>query len=569
MNNIILRSSSRSTRVVRYQLAAIALATGAAQAATFKNADGSIQGSFDSTVSIGTGIRTESPSNSLVSPTYDSTTFARTGGGIMGQFSGLSDQGNINYKEGRPFTTYLKGTHELLLKMPSEGLSFMARAAWARDFSATHTTGAVSGQDFVSAVPPNIQGGLSADARRDLRFKARLLDLWVSKTFDVAGQQVRVRAGNQVISWGESLYEIGGINATNAIDVNRAAQPGAQVKEFVLPAPMVSVAAGLGGGVNVEGYVQVGWNKSYLPPVGSYFSTSVVGVGSNAYGVTTTRAKDSGQWGLALRYQPKGTDLNLGAYVMNYHDKLPQTSLSPEGATIYRYPENRRMFGLSANFPVGDWAIGTELSYRPKDAVPLNPASGCVAQGGKCWADTERYQWHLTSLLALQPGNAGPILSLLKADTATLTTETVVIGYPNLKSSYAGSPIASGGLLWGNELNDVVQTGALVTPGSSVGTKYSGGINVDFNWVYDGSLIKGWQVNPGIYIRRGLFGRTPGISSQFMKGVTAVNYYVNFIQNPATWQVSANYTRFMGGRTLLDNPVRDRDFFGIVVSRNF
>ena len=30
-----------------------------------------------------------------------------------------------------------------------------------------------------------------------------------------------------------------------------------------------------------------------------------------------------------------------------------------------------------------------------------------------------------------------------------------------------------------------------------------------------------------------------------MRGVTAMNLYVNFIQNPANWQVGLNYTRFM------------------------
>ncbi|MFP3758926.1 DUF1302 family protein, partial [Cupriavidus sp. SIMBA_020] len=81
--------------------------------------------------------------------------------------------------------------------------------------------------------------------------------------------------------------------------------------------------------------------------------------------------------------------------------------------TVFRFPEDRHMIGVSANFPVGDWAIGTELSYRPRDAVPLNPASGCVAQGGNCWVDEKRFQWHLTTLYSLQPGNSGAFLKLL------------------------------------------------------------------------------------------------------------------------------------------------------------
>ena len=101
----------------------------------------------------------------------------------------------------------------------------------------------------------------------------------------------------------------------------------------------------------------------------------------------------------------------------------------------------------------------------------------------------------------------------------------------------------------GNEFNDLFATGALNTPGSAQGTKYSGGIDVDFNWVYDGTVIPGWQVNPGIFVRYGLFGNTPNVNAQFMRGVTAMNLYVNFIQNPANWQVGLNYTRFMGRPT--------------------
>ncbi len=565
-----MRRDTDFRRPLGVALAAVFTVTGnSATAFTFSNDSDTIRGSFDSNISAGTGIRTQSPSSTLVSPTYNASTGAQSGGGKLGQISGLSDQGDINYDKGDPFTTYLKGNHELLLKMPAQGLAFMARASWLRDSSATETTGNLSGQDTFNATAPIINDGLASSARDDMRFRVQLLDLWVSKTFDIADQQARLRVGNQVVSWGENIYEVGGINATNAIDVNRASQPGAQVKEYVLPAPIVSFATGIGGGFNAEVYIQTKWNESYLPPTGSYWSTSIVGKGSRAYGVETKDARDGGQYGVALRYKPEGTDLNLGLYAITYHDKLPQTTLDANGLTVYRFPEDRHMYGVSANFPVGDWAIGTELSYRPRDAVPLNPASGCVAQGGQCWVDEKKFQWHLTSIFALQPSNAGSVLNFLGADSATLTTETVVINYPGLHDNYGGSPIAPGGLLWGNQKNDLIQTGALNSPGDAKGTKYSGGIDVDFNWVYDGSLISGWQVIPGMYVRRGMFGYTPNINQQFMAGVTSVNMYVNFVQNPANWQVGLNYTSFFGPSDALTNPLRDRDFIGLNVSRNF
>ena len=534
---------------------------------------GEVKGSFDSSVSLGAGARTESPSASYVSPVYDlGGGGGISGGGNMGQFSGITDQGDINYRRGDLFTGYLKGSHELLLKMPSENLTFMARVNWLRDFVAGHVTGDLSGQDQVASMvgtAPSLRDGLPSEARTDLAFKARLLDLWVSKSFYIGENRARVRFGNQVINWGESIYEIGGINSTNAVDANKAAQPGTQVKELVLPAPMIDVSSELGSGLSVEAYIQFLWNSSYLPPVGSYWSTSTAGVGRSAYGVKKVDAKDTGQWGLALRYTPPDVPMNLGMYVMNYHDKLPQASFDSGGATVLRYAENRKLFGASANFPLGDWAVGTELSFRPNDAVSLNPASGCLAQAGKCWVDEQRWQLHMTGLLALTPSNAATILGLLGADTATFTTEAVAIMYPHLKQSYQGSPISAGGWLWGNEDNDILVSGALNYPGSAAGSKSSGGINIDFNWVYDGSLISGWQVNPGFYVRRGLYGRTPNVSAQFMSGVTSMNFYVNFLQNPQDWSVNLNYTRFVGGESILDNPVKDRDFVGLVVSRNF
>jgi hypothetical protein len=44
---------------------------------------------------------------------------------------------------------------------------------------------------------------------------------------------------------------------------------------------------------------------------------------------------------------------------------------------------------------------------------------------------------------------------------------------------------------------------------------------------------------------------------------------VSFIQNPATWQFGVNYAAFWGGKTVYDQPLRDRNFMGMYASRNF
>lgn len=560
---------------IRIKALAIAMAAGyagGAHAFTFESEGGAVRGSLDSTVSFGLGGRATGPGCG----TYVGTDLAgyTPGGGMpvgvapgcLDALSTYNDQGNLNYKKGQLFTAYLKGTHDLLLKLPDD-YKVMTRVNWVRDFAAGHGSGRVSGY-----------GGspFPGDSKDELEFKMRLLDLWISKEFDFNGERARVRVGNQVISWGESLFLPGGINQTNAMDIMRLSQPGTQLKEVFLPAPIASVATGLGHGINVEAYVQGGWKKNYFPPVGSYWSAATIGNGAAEFGdgapgvavPTASRPRNGGQYGAAVRYQPSGSEMNFGLYAMRYHDKSPVAVTPGGGAARYSYLEDRTMVGASMNFGLGNWAIGSELSYRPRDAVTLSPLNtGGVCPRDKCYAEQGRYQAHLTGLLSLTPGDHGPLLNLLGADTATLLAEAAVVRFPGLQRSYQGAPVASGGWFWGAlNGNDAVLTSG-VAP--SVGDKTSWGYNFDFSWTYDGTLIPGWQVTPEIYYFQAVKGRTPNAMALFMQGAKSSNLMVTFTQNPANWSVGINYAKFWGGYSVFDQPLRSRDFFGAYVSRNF
>lgn len=519
----------------------------------------SIQGSFDSTVTAGIGIRAKDPSCGLV---IAGATGSGAPKGCLSALAGIADQGNLNYEKGDAFTTYLKGSHELLLRLP-ENVKFMGRVSWLRDFTSTHTT------DYLSSANPANVGSLTSSAHDDLKFKARILDFWVSKEFSLGEQSARVRIGNQVISWGESLFIPGGINQTNAMDYMRLSQPGTQLKEVFLPAPIASFAAGLGNGFNFEAYAQANWNPTYFAPNGSYWSAVWgLGKGDRQHGLANIEAKNSGQYGAALRWQPEGSQLNVGLYAMRYNDKNTQFSYNANGTGKpgFVYPEDRKMYGVSANLPIGDWAFGTELSYRPKDAVSLNPAGTgtlCAGNKGDCFVDEKKFQFHLTAMLSMTPSDYGSILKLLGgAQTATLMAEAVAVKYPGLKGSYKGDPIAAGAWGWG------AQNGA-AGPYEPVGDRTSWGYNFDFSWVYDGTVIPGWQVIPEVYYFRAVNGRTPNFMAQFSEGAQSANFVVTFTQNPANWQAGINYAKFWGGSKVFDQPLKDRDFFGAYVSRNF
>ena len=89
-------------------------------------------------------------------------------------------------------------------------------------------------------------------ARRRVAPNFLLLDLWVSKAWTAGGQSGHIRVGNQVLNWGESYFAVGGINASNSFDLQKLLTPGVQLKEAVLPAPMLSIAQGLGSGFDLE-----------------------------------------------------------------------------------------------------------------------------------------------------------------------------------------------------------------------------------------------------------------------------------------------------------------------------
>ncbi len=574
------------------------------------------QGSFDSTITAGFGRRTGNQSCDLIghatsSCSADSVNTAQYSNG---------DNGNLNYNKGDFFAANIRGTHELLLKLP-DGYKFLARGTWLYDFAATQTA----------------RSALENDAKTQLARDVRLLDFWVSKDFLIGGQTARLRLGNQVLNWGESVYTAGGINVTNSLDLQKLAIPGTQIKEAVIPAPMISFASSLGNGLSIDSYYQFRWNRNRVPPTGSYFSASDIFdkgreplyLNTNNYNVGAVDAayvagsrnlaaihqaqtglvngdfagppnsslgfpfvgdktpKNTGQYGLALHFKPEGKALDLGVYYLNYHDKSPV--VEEVAATPFRWDflQNRKLFGVSANFPVGDWALGWELSYRPKDAVALG---GCFTPGAaldanvstvagvNCqqWIDKQKYQMHLTGQLGITPANYASFLNLLGgASSATLTTEAVMIRYPGVSPNarytrtmdgvqVTQAPAAGYAFWTDNSTNATL--GYPIAAGA--GTANSFGVTADFNWTYDGKLISGWQVTPGVTFSAAVKGDTPTLAAPFLQGAKSANYYLLLTQNSGKWNAGLNYTAYWGGDKVRQ-PFGDRDFLGGFLAYNF
>ncbi len=624
-----MKHSRMNQAIPRAAIASATLLLMATQARAVNFEDVLIDGAkltWSTDLTLGGGMRLRNPSCSL---TGDPTS-GGCGASANTELWSNGDDGNLNYHKGQFFSLYTGLSTELLWRAPNDDYKLMARGTALHDFAANDTK----------------RTPLSGSAQRVVVNNVRLLDLWAEKRIEVGDQSGRVRVGNQVINWGESYFLLGGINATNALDYQKYSTPGQQLKQIILPAPMISSSFGLTRDLSAEGYYQFHWNKNVFAPVGSYWSTSDVFGAADAsrqlvfdnvtpnYNVggldpaaiarqqgknphdravyaeyenllytnndgafdqasfgypvhdMAPHGKGGDQYGLRLAYNPQGTDLNLGFYYLRYTDKTPVFTFRPADATM-TYLKNRDVYGISANFPVDRWAIGTELSYRPRDAVAL---TGCFGPGGPldstsnnpavnvapfdcpAYRDNQKFELIVNAQNSLTPSSA-PVLDWIGAQAGYFLAELSWIDYPGVTrnkryyTDIAGVPVmqapAAGGLYWYDHTNP----GNTIT--ASQGTPSSLGAAAFFSLTYDGTVIPGWQVTPSVYHQQALFGYTPSaITPSWMKGVKATTFAVSFAQNPLIWQGGLSYVKYWGGTTT-SNGLMDRDALGFFVTRTF
>ncbi len=192
---------------------------------------------------------------------------------------------------------------------------------------------------------------LSEEVEDTVGRDADLLDAYLWGKGTVGGRPVQLRAGEQVVSWGESTFITNGINILNPVNVGAIRQPGAELKDALLPEGMAWGSLGLSENLSLEGVFIWHWEPTEIDPAGSYFSSSdIVGEGGQkvmlGFGYyadgglapapyvfqavprgPTRKADDYGQWGSALRlFAPGLNDTEFGFYFVNYHSRLPVIS---------------------------------------------------------------------------------------------------------------------------------------------------------------------------------------------------------------------------------------------------
>ncbi len=364
---------------------------------------GAIEGQFDSSLSLGASWAMDKPDEDFIGTPNGGVGFTTTG-----------DDNRLNFQRGETFSKIFKGSHDLELKYGDTGV--FVRGKYWYDF------------ELKDEVRPWKQIDDSNRKQAAQSSGAEILDAFIYHNYSLGDLPGSVRAGRQVVSWGESTFISNGVNSINPIDAAAARRPGAEVKEALLPVNMFYVSQSLTDQLAMEAFYQLEWEQTIAENCGTFFASDVVqdgcvdypalsaaqlrgvlpftaaladrGVRVTPEGVMIRRgqdrdARDDGQFGLALRWM--GDQTEYGAYFINYHSRTPvvgyqnasaadiMTAFTFAGAALAQpillgagnyymeYPEDIRLYGLSfsTSLPTGT-AWSGEVSYRPNMPIALN-----------------------------------------------------------------------------------------------------------------------------------------------------------------------------------------------------
>ena len=342
--------------------------------------------SWGNTVSYGLGSRLGDPDRRLIGVAAGGTAFSVNG-----------DDGIQNFDPGI-FTNAVKITSEIQFSYKNFG-------GFVRGFGF---------YDYENENADRARTPLANAAKRRVGSRAEFRDAFLYYRFKLGGLPGELRAGWQVINWGESTFVQGGINAINPFDVSALRVPGAELREALLPVGAVKLSLKPSASTSFEAFYQFKWQELHPDPVGSYFSTTdlagagatkvMLGFGSapdtiaigtripgNPVGVAVPKLDsveptDQGQYGGALRILADGLGgTEFGLYFVNYHSRLPvimantgtaagvlaSGNYAATASYFLTYPEDIKLLGASFNTQLGRTGIALQGEVSHRRDVPL------------------------------------------------------------------------------------------------------------------------------------------------------------------------------------------------------
>ena len=581
-----------------------------------------------------------------------------------GRFSGNRDDGNIKYEKGDAFSNAFKVTSELELTYRDWG--FFTRASYFYDFENSDR------DDFTQAAKEKVASdfrlydafiwknyaiGANDEVSGTIRFGKQVVS-WGESTFIQNGINVvnpvdvsRLRVAGAELKEAflptnmlfastkfsesvsmEAYYQFdwkpteidpsGTYFSTNdfaspggtyiMLGFGTVTQPVNNPENFASTCILGKPASGQTNVANSDRFAEL--SAIYGPTTAAALLASSCGAAGAR--LADNEARDSGQFGLALRWYAEGLNqTEFGFYAMNYHSRLPLLSgraanvilpapAANSAALIVEYPEDIHLFGVSFNTTLpGGVAWQGEVSYRPNmplqlDDVevlfaglsPINQAltaggapkaaffcsqllPGCtsVAPGAyvKGWREHEVTQLQMTFTKAFSSVLGAEQIALvgeLGGTQANLPDKSVL--------RYEGEGTDTGG---GCDVGDVMAglPGSVLSPGCLRNPLTQvGGFPTNFSWGYrvaaraDYNSVFGSPVtlSPRVAFNHDVKGITPGPGGNFLEGRKSITVGVeaNYLQK---WVFDLSYTGFNGAGQL--NQIYDRDFYSFSVKYSF
>ncbi|MFP6798375.1 MAG: DUF1302 domain-containing protein [Pseudomonas sp.] len=631
-----MTKTKQTWRLAKLPLAVSLASTLAAPAFGVTFNIGEIEGQFDSSLSVGASWSVRGADPDLIG--------SNNGGKGLSQ---TTDDSRQNFKRGETFSKIFKGIHDLELKYGDTGV--FVRGKYWYDFELKDES-----RLFKDISDSNRKEGAQSSG-------AQILDAFVYHNYAIGDQPGSVRLGKQVVSWGESTFIRNSINEINPVDVSAFRRPGAEIKEGLIPVNMFYISQSLTENLSAEAFYQLEWDQTVTDNCGTFFAqpdiiadgcTDNLAVLSNnpaakaginntvtllgrpdlaiqqtTEGVVVQRsgdrdARDSGQFGTALRYFSPELDTEFGAYFMNYHSRTPVFSAAGPGADVYtmansapfttnpvlqplrplliagnsnyfvEYPEDIQLYGLSfsTTLPTGT-AMAGELSYRPNAPVLLNttdilfagvnPLGGLFGNAslidGQPGQEVNGYK--RKEITQFQTTFTHFFDQVMGASRLTLVGEVGIVHVGALESSdkvrYGRDPIYGPGPLPATGALNTCSTlnaSTLGTASRENQTKYceDDGFVTSTAWGYRARAIwdypdvfAGVNLKPSVSWSHDVDGYGP--NGLFTEGAKAVSLGLD-AEYQNTYTASLAYTDFFGGKY---NTAVDRDFVALSFGMNF
>lgn len=374
-------------------LATATLLPGAAQALTFSAGENkAIEGTLNTTITVGAGWRLEERANNLVgkgnlNPDVCGGQFQSCQGLFReqsfpaeqltrapGQFSPNFDDGNWNYDQGDIFSGVAKITQDLNLTWGDYGF-FMKHLYFYdevnNDFTEYHPNLITSenldevGTSGLLSLPVPFQTQQFGPGRAENRQRRggellaqvgtnyQLLDAYVYGKLPLPFEkELTWKLGRQIVNWGEStLLVINSVNQAQPVSASNFGRIGFQVEEVYTPVASAYGSFEVFPNATVEAYYQLEWLPVEAPAPGSFFYLSDVVGTDNAVDVAYVHFGGSAE-------DPEG----LATPQYN-----PLSGVTPTALTIERLADNEAknggQFGLAFRYYAEEFNNGTEVAF--------------------------------------------------------------------------------------------------------------------------------------------------------------------------------------------------------------